>query len=284
MTIGIVGLGLIGGSFAKTIKANTTHTVLALDTDTATLAQAKRESVIDDILTKDTLSDCNIVLIALYPKATRDFLKGHYPYLSKNTIVIDSCGVKKSVCDFAKEIFCETNGPLFLGGHPMAGKEVSGFVASDAVLYKNASMILTPDKNFPEPSLTEAKDFFLSLGFGTITVTTPEHHDKVIAYTSQMAHVVSNAYMQSPTALEYMGFSAGSFADLTRVAKLDETMWTELFLENQQPLVEELDIILKTLSSFRKLIAEGDEAALKAKLKHGSDLKKRLNQEKEKRA
>lgn len=273
MRIAVVGLGLIGGSLAKAIKAKTNHTVGGLDNSSQVLAQALYTGAIDETV-PENFSSYDLVLISLYPADTIDFLKKYKDSFSPNALVVDMCGIKQAVCKAGKELFAST-GIAFIGGHPMAGRECSGFENATSSLFEGASMILTPEPD-TEPSILEkAETFFLSLGFGRITLTTPEHHDKIIAYTSQLAHVVSSAYIQSPVATEFMGFSAGSFKDLTRVAKLNEVMWTELFLANSGPLIEQIDTIQQNLTDFRELIATGQKDKLQSKLKNGREIKEK---------
>lgn len=267
MKIAIIGLGLIGGSFAQAIKQKTGHTVFGLDIDAATVQAALSSGAIDG-LAQDHYEEVDLVLIALYPHACIQFLSEHVDLLPGGCLIIDLCGVKRYVCRQAAQI-CAGRPLTFIGGHPMAGREASGFTAASPELFHNASMILTPDQDVAEDRLLWADAFFRQLGFSAITVTTPEHHDQVIAYTSQLAHVVSSAYVLSPCAGQHQGFSAGSFNDLTRVAKLHEGMWTELFLENHDYLTGQLDCLIANLQQYRQAISEQDAATLRQKLAAG---------------
>ena len=246
MNIGIVGLGLIGGSFARAIKEMTDHKVFAFDLDRSALLGASLVGAVDGELDDETLQNTDLLLLSLYPQAAVDYVKAHLGSIRPGTIVIDCCGVKRVVCEplcaLAKE-----HGFVFLGGHPMAGTQFWGFSHARASLFRGASMILTTDGIDDVRLLERVKAFFLSVGFETLTFTTPEEHDRIIAYTSQLAHVVSNAYVKSPTALQRKGFSAGSYKDMTRVAKLNVGMWTELFLENGDNLCKELDLLISHL-------------------------------------
>ena len=239
MEIGIVGLGLIGGSLAKAISQNTDHTVYGFDLAESVVKKAVLVDAIEQPLTDDLLPHCDIVIVALYPQATIDYVKAHADLFKKGSIVLDCGGVKGIVCD-ALEPLAEEKGFLFVGGHPMAGLEHSGFNYAKKSLFNNASMIFTPTKG-PIESMEILKELFTSIGFTNIETSKAADHDRKIAFTSQLAHVVSNAYIKSPTAMEHAGFSAGSYKDLTRVAKLNEHMWTELFLENGENLVNEID-------------------------------------------
>lgn len=271
MEIGIVGLGLIGGSLAKAISQNTDHTVYGTDISSQVVNKAVLINAIEQPLTDALLAQCDIVIIALYPKDTIEYVKSHGDVFKKGAIVLDCGGVKKIVCDQLIPL-SEEKGFLFVGGHPMAGLEHSGFTYAKKSLFNNASMIFTPTKG-PIESIEILKNLFTSIGFTNIEIARPEVHDKKIAFTSQLAHVVSNAYIKSPTALEHTGFSAGSYKDLTRVAKLNENMWTELFLENRENLTAEIDTLIENLKQYSTAIKSNDEDTLRQLLKDGREKK-----------
>jgi prephenate dehydrogenase len=272
MEIAIVGLGLIGGSVAKAVKKNTAHTVLGYDTDEQVMYKARLLDAIDAELTPERLSICDWLIVATRPEAAVAYVRENAARLKKGAVVMDVCGVKRCVCEPLWKL-AEENGFTFVGGHPMAGREVSGFDHAGAELFRDASMILTPPRGADMALLEKLKKFWCSLGFGGVTVTTPENHDRVIAYTSQLAHVVSSAYIKSPTALDHIGFSAGSYKDLTRVARLDADMWTELFLENKDNLLTELDGLIERLTAYRKALAANDTADLRTLLAAGREQK-----------
>lgn len=276
MKIGVVGLGLIGGSLARALKAQGVHQVYGYDIQESVRLRAKLVNAIDAELTAEILPELDLLLIALYPQATIDYLAENVARLHPGAIVIDTCGVKRVVCDGVAAL-CQKHGLVFLGGHPMAGIERSGFAASMGNLFTQASMILVPQGTLPIETLEKVKAFFLELGFGTVKFTTAAEHDRIIAYTSQLAHILASAYVQSPTALKHSGFSAGSFRDMTRVATLQETMWTELFLENREDLLAELDNVLKNLHAFRDALAQKDAPALQQLLKQGRETKAAVN-------
>ncbi len=278
MKIGIIGLGLIGGSMAKAIRLNTDHYVLGTDIDKSVVTKAKIIEAINEELTDDKISQCDMLILALYPDATIEFMKKNAHLIKKGAYVIDCGGVKEKVCSAVSKLSKEY-GFVFVGGHPMAGIEKIGFKYSDANIFSDASMILTPDDCTKIDALADIKIFFLSIGFGKITTKTPEDHDRIIAYTSQLAHVLSNAYVKSETAKEHKGLSAGSFKDLTRVAYLNETMWTELFLENKQNLIHEIEILIENLSQYKEALEENDSKELMGLLKSGRELKERLDNE-----
>lgn len=272
MEIAIVGLGLIGGSIAKAAKKYTPHTVLGFDTDEQVLYKARLLDAIDAELTDERFAICDWVIIATRPMAAVEYVKKHAAQIKKGATVMDVCGVKRFVSEPLWQL-AEENGFTFIGGHPMAGREVGGFDHASAELFKDASMIFTPQKGADIMLLDRLKKFWCALGFGGVTITTPENHDRVIAYTSQLAHIASSAYIKSPTALDHIGFSAGSYKDLTRVAKLDPDMWTELFLENREPLLHELDGLIERLMEYREALEASDESKVRALLAAGRDQK-----------
>ena len=272
MNIGIIGLGLIGGSLAKSIKAQTAHSVFGIDLDNETMTLARLCGAIDGVLDKDTVSGCDLLFLALSPQAAIDWVKDNAKEISKSATVIDMCGVKRVVCKELSAV-AEENGFAYIGGHPMAGKERGGFVNSSDDLFNGASMILTPDEKTDIAMLEQLKAFFTDLGFSNITFTTPEEHDSIIAYTSQLAHITSSAYVKSATAQVRQGFSAGSFKDMTRVARLDEVMWTELFLDNADHLSRELEGLIEHLNEYLAALKSGDADTLRQLLKDGKEKK-----------
>lgn len=278
MLIGVVGLGLIGGSLAKAIKYNTKNTVLGYDIDLNVLLKAKLLGAVDGELTEEKIPECDMIITGLYPQSTKDFINANAAKFKKGAIVVDTCGVKGYVCEDMWKTAKE-NGFVFIGAHPMAGLHYSGFEHSQVTLFNNASMVLVPSKDVNINDLEKVKKLFLSIGFTDIQLTTPEKHDKLIAFTSQLAHVVSNAYVKSPTAKEHKGFSAGSYKDLTRVAKLNETMWTELFLENDEYLIKEIDGIIENLQQYSAALKARDEKTLRQLLKDGRECKERIDGE-----
>lgn len=270
--LGIVGLGLIGGSLAKAFARLGQYEILGADTSEPILAQAKSCGAIQDILTDSRLAECDILLLALYPQAAIDYVAAHADRIREGTVVIDCCGVKRKVCD-ALFPLAASHGFFYIGGHPMAGTERSGFDYATPDLFCGASMILTPPENITAEILKQAEKIFLAVGFGSIKYATPEEHDRIIAYTSQLAHVLSSAYVKSPAALLHRGFSAGSFRDMTRVARLNETMWTELFLENHEYLAEEVEGLAHRLEEYAAAIREKDAGTLFSLLKEGRERK-----------
>ena len=267
MTVGICGLGLIGGSMAKAYRS-AGHTVLGYDKNNAALGYASLAGITDGTLDSSTIADCDLLLIALYPQTAVKYLEEIAPLVSKETVVIDLCGTKKEICTVGFRL-ADEYGFTFVGGHPMAGTQYSGIKYSKETLFKNAPMVLVPQKCDDIYFLDRIKQLLAPAMFGRITVTSAEEHDAMIAFTSQLAHVVSNAYVKSPTAQNHKGFSAGSYKDMTRVAWLNEYMWSELFLENKEPLLFEIDNIIRSLTEYRDAIAADDAETLTALLRDG---------------
>ena len=282
MKIQVVGLGLMGGSLCKAIRRYTDHTVLGMDLDEKTLEKALEQGAIHEIGTAETLSEADLAIVCLYPEGTIRFLLDNGERFRKGGLVCDICGVKSAV---VKAVSGPLNrsGVRFVGCHPMAGREFSGFDYAKADLFENASFILTPDEHTDPSAVAELEAFARSIGFGQTVTAPPEEHDRIIAATSQLAHVVSNAYMKSPTLQKEAGFSAGSYLDLTRVAKLNEEMWTSLFLLNREALLYEVDTIMEHLSQYRDALNRQDAPGLRELLKEGRLLKEadsRLRKEK----
>ena len=275
MTVGIVGLGLIGGSFAKAYH-EAGATVLAWNRSRSVLDFAMMSGAVDGELAEDNVAACDLVLIALYPEATIDWFRRMAPHIGPHPVVLDCGGTKRTICAACFPIAKE-HGVTFLGGHPMAGTQYSGFKNAKATMYHGAPMVIVPP-DFDDVLLFDrVKQLLQPAGFSRFSFTTAEAHDEMIAFTSQMAHVVSNAYIKSPTASQHKGFSAGSYKDLTRVAWLNETMWTELFLDNKENLVKELDFFLNSVKAYRDAIANDDPETLKALLAEGRRIKEEVD-------
>ena len=289
-TVGIVGLGLIGGSFARAY-ASAGWRVLAWDTDADTLAIARIDVLAGLLRTPEDIASCDLIVLAAYPDACLEWLRAHGEPLGEaaraanalgeafGPVVIDAAGVKSHVCEEAFAL-AKQHGFMFCGAHPMSGTEFSGFAHAKADLFNQAPMVLTP------PPLNDAErldlldrvhELLAPCGFGTFSVTSPEDHDRVIAFTSQLAHVVSNAYVKSTTAQEHHGFSAGSYRDLTRVAHLNAPMWTELMMNNAENLATEIEGIVKSLTDVQRALEERDSDRLEQLLAEGDRIKRSLD-------
>ena len=275
MNVGILGLGLIGGSLARAYsKAG--HSVYACEQDGSMLAFAQLSGAVTGVLDQDTIPCCDLILLAIFAEGSARWLENNAPLVSKNALVIDCCGIKKAIC---KRCFplAEEYGFTFMGGHPMAGSHNSGFKYSRSNLFQGAPMVLVPSR-FDDPELLQrAVDALKPCKFGSFSVTTAEEHDKMIAFTSQMPHIVSNAFIKSPTAQDHKGFSAGSYKDLTRVAWLNPHMWAELFLSNKENILFELESYIKNLEAYKDAITRDDEDALITLLEEGRKRKEEVD-------
>ena len=275
MKVGIVGLGLIGGSFAKAYR-EAGHEVLAWNRSRSVLEFALMAGVADGELTADNLKDCDLILLCVYPQAAIDWLTEMAPHVGDRPVVIDCCGTKRVVCSACFPL-AERWGLTYLGGHPMAGTHNSGLKYARANLYRGAPMVIVPPVFDDIELLDHVKALLAPVGFGRISVTTAEQHDEMIAFTSQMAHVVSNAFIKSPTASMHKGFSAGSYKDLTRVAWLNAPMWEELFMENKDYLLSELNILIDNLNQYKDAMERGDMAELTRLLDEGKRRKEEVD-------
>ncbi len=273
--VGIVGLGLIGGSFAKAYH-EAGWEVLARNRSKSVLDFARLSGDVDGELTEQNVGSCDLVLVTIYPEAAIQSITEFAPYFGDKPVVIDCCGTKRVVCDACFPI-AEEHGFTYLGGHPMAGTQFSGYKYARASLYKNAPMVIVPP-DFDDIFLLEkVKNLLKPAGFSRFSVTTADKHDEMIAFTSQLAHIVSNAYVKSPTARLHHGFSAGSYKDLTRVAWLNAPMWAELFLENRDCLIREVDTLIENLTAYRDAMENGDRETLTALLEEGKRMKEEVD-------
>lgn len=273
MKIIVVGLGLIGGSIAKSLKQNTDHTVLGMDVNEDSLLDACSCGAIDGKTGKGDLETADMIYLCVYPETALRFMEEHGPTLKKGCIVTDTCGVKKEICAGMKRISGKGE-YVFVAGHPMAGKELSGFSASDPSIFVGASYILV-SCGAPQWAEKQVEDLAAAMGFGRVVRATPEHHDEMIAFTSQVPHALACAYVMSPRCREHQGFSAGSYRDVSRVANINAVLWSRLFLDNREALTEELDELSANLQQFRNAVADGDEQELQRLLRQAGDIKRR---------
>lgn len=277
MKIGICGLGLIGGSMAKAYKKEN-HTVYGCDNNPDTLEHAITKNIIDAPLDDKTIVECDAVFVALYPAAAIEYMQKIAPHLSRDTFVMDLCGTKRTVCEVGFKL-AEQYNFTYVGGHPMAGTHFSGIRYADENLFAGAPLVIVVQSGHENDVdlFGRIQNIVSPAHFGQFSLSTAEEHDRIIAFTSQLAHVVSNAYVKSPGAKLHKGFSAGSYRDLTRVAWLNETMWSELFLENGDYLADEIDSIIANLTEYRDAIRDNDRARLTEILRDGRIAKEEID-------
>lgn len=275
MKVGILGLGLIGGSLARAY-ALAGHTVYVSVRNKPMLAFAQLSGAVHDALTPENIGQCDLILLAIYPDGSASWLEENARLISKDALVIDCCGIKRQICQRCFPL-AERYGFTFVGGHPMAGSQFSGFKYSRSTLFQGQPMVLVPPRFDDMELLDRCKTALAPCEFGSFSVTTAEDHDKMIAFTSQMPHILSNAFIKSPTALRHKGFSAGSYKDLTRVAWLNAPMWAELFMENKDNVLTELDFYIESLQSYRDAISNGDTETLTALLEDGKRRKEEVD-------
>lgn len=275
MNVGILGLGLIGGSLARAYALEG-HTVYAIQRNEAMLSFAMLAGAVHGKLNEETIPKCDLILLAIYPDGSAAWLEKNAHLISKDALVLDCCGVKREICGRCFPV-AKQYGFTFVGGHPMAGSQFSGFKYSRADLFSGAPMVLVPPVFDDIALLQRVKDALKPCHFGFFSVTTAEEHDKMIAFTSQMPHILSNAFIKSPTALRHKGFSAGSYKDLTRVAWLNPQMWAELFLENRDNVLFELDYYIDSLKQYQQAIRDKDMNKLVQLLDEGKKRKEEVD-------
>ena len=275
MKVGILGLGLIGGSLARAY-AIAGHTVYAIQRNEQMLSFAMLAGAVHGKLSEETILECDLILLSIYPDGSAGWLEKNANLISKDALVIDCCGIKREVCRRCFPL-AEKYGFTFVGGHPMAGSQFSGFKYSRATLFKGQPMVLVPPRFDDMALLDRCRQALAPCEFGTFSVTTAEDHDQMIAFTSQMPHILSNAFIKSPTALRHKGFSAGSYRDLTRVAWLNAPMWAELFLGNRDNVLREMDFYIESLQAYRDAIAAQDLEKLTALLEEGKRRKEEVD-------
>ena len=276
MNIVVAGLGIIGGSMAKAIKKYTDNRVLGINRSKKPLEQALACEAIDEIADVTALSDCDMLIMGMYPDAAVEFVRANADRINKNCIVIDTSGIKSEICPKMTELARE-HGFTFVGFHPMAGKEVNGFESSEADLFLGANAIILPCEA-DDSAVQKVAALVSKIGFGKIICTTPEEHDRMIAFTSQLPHVIACGYVFSPCCIRHKGFSGGSYRDVSRVANINAELWSELFINNSKPLVNEIDTFISSLTRIRNSIEKGDREELTRLLQDARNVKEELGE------
>ncbi|MBR6208089.1 MAG: prephenate dehydrogenase/arogenate dehydrogenase family protein [Oscillospiraceae bacterium] len=275
-TVIVAGLGLLGGSMAKAVRKYTDCRVLGWNRTRSVAEQALQDGAIDAIAQDTDFADCDLLMPVLYPQATLDFLKEKIPLMKPGSCVVDLVGVKTRLVEEVGALAL-AHGVRYTGGHPMAGLAKAGYERSFPELYQGASMILVPSVATHPGDIDELRRFFRGLGFGRIKVCSAETHDRMIAHTSQLAHIVSNSYVKSPVSANYSGFAGGSYKDMTRIACLNEQVWKELFIWNKEALLPEIDDLIANMTLLRDAIAAEDADTLEEILRRGREAKERID-------
>ncbi|MCC2259192.1 prephenate dehydrogenase/arogenate dehydrogenase family protein [Intestinimonas aquisgranensis] len=276
--IAIIGLGLIGGSMAMALRGFEDFEIVGVDNSHATLEFAAAHGVADR-LTDDAgaaIAAADLVYLCLHPGAIVDFLKAHRLDFKPGSLVTDVCGIKTAVVDAAAVLPDEVD---FIGGHPMAGKETSGIFHADGKLFQGAHYILTPRPGHRPEHLDLLRRIAAYIGCRDVVETTTQKHDAIIAYTSQVMHIMAVAVCDDPDLFECRGFEGGSFRDCTRVAALDVPLWTELFSMNASALTKVIRNLEDNLRAYRQVLEQGDTAALTRKLAWSADRKRHMDLE-----
>ena len=276
MNIAVVGMGIIGGSFCKAFKKYTDHYIIGINRTQSTLQQAFDCGAIDEMGNEESLSNADVVIMAVYPQATVEYIEKYGSYLKKGCIVTDSSGIKTEICPQMVAL-SKKFGFTFVGSHPMAGKETNGFFSADADLYRGASYIIVPCEA-DDSAVKILSDLAMEINFGQIKLSTPEEHDRMIAFTSQLPHVLACSYVLSPCCINHKAFSAGSYHDVSRVANINSKLWSELFIENREPLLKELDILIDNITKITDAINDKDIVRLQELLEQSHKTKEALGE------
>lgn len=279
MKIGIIGMGLMGGSFGRALVRRG-FTVYGYDKSPEVMLKAELMRAFSAPLGKDNAKEIDMLVVAVKPSLFKPATEPFLPLLKSGAIVSDFCGVKRATVKVMRGWAKDYPELSFIGGHPMAGREFSGIEHSSITLFEKASMLLVPVQA-DIFTIDEVKEFYLSVGFLKVVITDADTHDKIIAYTSQLCHIVSNAFIKNKRAENRAGYSAGSFRDLTRVARMNPEMWTELISLNRDNALNELDELIANLNKYRSAIAEGDDGKLCMLFAEGNERKIKIEQGKE---
>lgn len=272
--VAVIGLGIMGGSIAKALKKTDKYYVIGYNRTEEITKRALSDGAIDEIWDGVSPIDADITVLAVNPNVTFNLFETLPSLLNKGSILTDICGVKAEVVKMGEAV-CKDKGIFFIGGHPMAGRERSGYDYSTEDLFFNRSYIFTETQNTDKEALNKLSTMALDIGCSDVTITSPEYHDKMIAYTSQIPHILAGAYMNSPTSATHKGYSAGSYHDVSRVASVDENLWSQLFLSNKDNLLYEIDILIRNLQDYKEAVARNDKSRLSGIIKTGRILKER---------
>ena len=275
-TIAVVGLGLIGGSVAMALQGFEGYEIVGVDVSQPTLRYAKENHVADRVTddARRAVGEADVVFLCLHPQGIVNFLQEHGSEFKAGSLVTDVCGIKTAVVEAARALPDQVE---FIGGHPMAGTEFSGIQNALKHMFQGAHYIMTPDETSSPDKVALLERMAAYMGCADVVKTTPAQHDAIIAYTSQMMHVIAVSVCDDPQLFEFMGFEGDSFRGCTRVAALDVPLWTQLFAMNAEALDRALEQLERNISSYRQVLRSGDREALAKKLEWSSERKRRMN-------
>ncbi|MGN0108276.1 MAG: prephenate dehydrogenase [Hominilimicola sp.] len=273
MKIAIIGLGLIGGSIARRLRGFHDCTIAAYNRTAETLLLAKQDGAIDEGFSDpgEAMDNADLIILCLYPQLNVDMVRDNLSHIKSGAVITDVSGVKGFMVEELSKILPDDVD--FIGAHPMAGREVGGYKSSTDTLFNKASFIITPtEKNNPE-NVALIRELAEYIGCKHVVTTTPDEHDAVIAYTSQLMHVVAVALCDNPMIERSTFFSAGSLRDCTRVAIINAEMWSELFVENKDALVDRISEMQASLEKIKQAVADSDRGKLEEIMKHATEQK-----------
>lgn len=263
----IVGLGLIGGSYAKALKKKGFY-VTAINNEQSAIEYALKEKIIDEgysYVNEDAVKSCSIAIFALYPKVFSEWIKEYGHLFSEGTLITDVTGVKGCIVGEIQSLL--KPGVEFIAAHPMAGKEVYGVENSDDKIFEGANYIVVPtEKNTPE-AIEICKDLGLVMGFGRVSVLSPQEHDEMIGFVSQLTHCIAVGLMTCSDNERLVDYTGDSFRDLTRIARINENMWSELFMLNKTALLEQFERFIDECNTLKNMISNDDTEGLKEKMR-----------------
>lgn len=271
MNVAIFGLGLIGGSIGRSLMKYSDYKIFGTDIDHNTVLKAQAMGAISEEITEENIKDSDIVILAVGVSDAITIMNSIVSKLKKGCIVTDCCGNKRKIIAEMEKLQ-KLYDVDFVGMHPMAGREFSGLSHSSVGLFEHSYIILVP-VHTPIESLVKLKQLISYLGCEKVVVSNANKHDRIISYTSQLAHIVSSAYIKNPISAQHVGYSAGSFRDMTRVAKLNPDMWTELFLDNKDNLIGQIEILQKNLEDYKQALISSDSMLLNKLLTDGVIMK-----------
>lgn len=275
MKIAIIGLGLIGGSMARRLRGFRDCTIAAYNRTKESLDIAMSDGVIDEAYSNpgDAMENADLIIMCLYPQLNIDFVRENVDRIKSGAVITDVTGVKGFIIKEMQKILPETVD--FIGGHPMAGREVGGYKSSTDTLFDNAPYIITPDRTNSPESIKLVRDMAKYIGCREVVTTTPDEHDSIIAYTSQLMHIVAVALCENPLLERSSSFAGGSLQDCTRIAVINEKMWSELFVENKEHLAYRITEFQECLETIKQATLNGDRDELEKIMKHATEQKLR---------